>query len=128
MPYLIKSNALTFDDVLLVPQYSEIASRKDVDLTTTLLGIKFPTPICSANMDTVTEVDMAKKMWELGGLGFLHRYAAPEKILEWLKSIHESKAIAIPSIGVKPEDFANALAYADEGVPAINIDIAHGDS
>jgi IMP dehydrogenase len=128
MPNLIKSNALTFDDVLLVPQYSDIASRKEVDLTTTMLGIKFPTPICSANMDTVTEVEMAKKMWDLGGVGFLHRYAPPEKILEWLKYIHESKAIAIPSIGVKPEDFAYAMAYADEGVLAINIDIAHGDS
>ncbi len=128
MPILIKSNALTFDDVLLVPQYSDIASRKEVDLTTTLLGTKFPTPICSANMDTVTEVEMAKKMWDLGGLGFLHRYAPHDKVLEWLKSIHESKAVAIPSIGIKPEDFNYAMAYADEGVLAINIDIAHGDS
>ncbi len=128
MPILIKSNALTFDDVLLVPQYSEIASRKQVDLTTTILGAKFPTPICSANMDTVTEVAMAKKMWSLGGLGFLHRYASHEAVLEWLKQIHEDRCIAIPSIGVKSEDFANALAYADEGVLAVNIDIAHGDS
>jgi IMP dehydrogenase len=122
------SNALTFDDVLLVPRYSDIASRKDVDLTTTLFGTKFPTPICSANMDTVTEVDMAKKMWDLGGLGILHRYAPHHKVLEWLKDIHDSKTIAIPSIGVKPEDFNHALAYADEGVLAVNIDIAHGDS
>lgn len=128
MPNLIKSNALTFDDVLLVPQYSEIASRKDVDLTTTILGTTFPIPICSANMDTVTEVNMAKKMWELGGLGFLHRYASPEQVIKWLKEIHDSKAIAIPSIGIKEEDFANALTYADEGILAINIDIAHGDS
>lgn len=128
MANLIKSNALTFDDVLLVPQYSEIASRKDVDLTTTILGTKFPTPICSANMDTVTEVAMATKMWELGGLGFLHRYASHEDVLKWIKQIHDMKAIAIPSIGIKPEDFEHALAYADEGVLAINIDIAHGDS
>jgi len=128
MPNLIKSNALTFDDVLLGPQYSEIASRKEVDLTTAILGTQFSTPICSANMDTVTEVDMAKKMWDLGGLGFLHRYAPHYKVLEWLKKIHEDKAIAIPSIGIKPEDFNYAMAYADEGVLAVNIDIAHGDS
>lgn len=128
MPNLIKSNALTFDDVLLVPQYSEIASRKNVNISTTLLGTTFPIPICSANMDTVTEVNMAKKMWELGGLGFLHRYASPEQVIKWLKEIHDSKAIAIPSIGIKEEDFANALTYADEGILAVNIDIAHGDS
>jgi len=128
MPILIKNNALTFDDVLLVPQHSEIASRKDVDLTTTLFNIKFPTPICSANMDTVTEVEMAKMMWNLGGLGFLHRYASHEVILEWLKQIREARSIAIPSIGIKAEDFIHSLIYMEAGVQAINIDIAHGDS
>lgn len=128
MPHLIKENALTFDDVLLVPQYSDIASRKEVDLTTTMLGVKFLLPICSANMDTVTEVAMAKKMWELGGLGFLHRYATYAQVLEWITNIHDSQSIAIPSIGIKDEDFGRALTYADEGVLAVNIDIAHGDS
>jgi IMP dehydrogenase len=128
MPILMKENALTFDDVLLVPQYSDIASRKDVDTTSTLWGVQLRSPICSANMDTVTEVEMAKKMWDLGGIGILHRYASHEKVLEWLKEIHESQCIAIPSVGVKPEDFRYALAYTDDGVVAVNIDIAHGDS
>lgn len=128
MPNLIKSNALTFDDVLLVPQFSDIASRKEVDISTTLFGAKFPVPLCSANMDTVTEVAMANKLFELGGLGFLHRYADHATVLEWIKNIRDSKSIAIPSIGIKPEDFNHAMAYADEGVLAINIDIAHGDS
>ena len=128
MANLIKSNALTFDDVLLVPQYSDIASRKDVDISTTLFGAKWPTPICSANMDTVTEIAMANEMYRLGGLGFLHRYAPPETISEWLQKIHEGEATAIPSIGVKDEDFGWALKYAEYGVLAVNIDIAHGDS
>ena len=128
MPNLIKSNALTFDDVLLVPQYSEIASRKDVDISTTMWGAKFPIPICSANMDTVTEVNMAKEMFRLGGIGFLHRYATPESMLKWLHDIHEAQSIAIPSIGIKDADYALALQFADEGVLAVNIDIAHGDS
>ena len=128
MPNLIKSNALTFDDVLLVPQYSEIASRKDVDISTTLFGAKFPIPICSANMDTVTEVTMAEEMFRLGGLGFLHRYAQGATVLEWLNKIHEARSIAIPSIGIKEEDFEWAMVYANQGVLAVNIDIAHGDS
>lgn len=128
MPILIKSDALTFDDVLLVPQFSDIASRKEVDLSTGLFGVPFSVPICSANMDTVTEVEMAKKMFQLGGLGFLHRYAPHETVLDWVKEIHQDKGIAIPSIGVKPEDFGYAVAYAAEGAIAVNIDIAHGDS
>lgn len=128
MPNLIKSNALTFDDVLLVPQYSDIASRKDVDIGTQLFGVPFPTPICSANMDTVTEVTMANKMFDLGGLGFLHRYAEHPAILEWVKEVHVGKRICIPSIGIKPDDFDFAMKYAEEGVVAVNIDIAHGDS
>jgi len=128
MPNLIKNNALTFDDVLLVPQYSDIASRSEVDISTSLFGIPFPTPICSANMDTVTEVAMANEIFRLGGLGMLHRYAPHEKVMQWLKEIHEAKNIAIPSIGIKPEDFNYALAYVDEGAVAVNIDIAHGDS
>jgi IMP dehydrogenase len=128
MPILIKSNALTFDDVLLVPQYSEIASRKEVDLSTNLLGMKLTTPICSANMDTVTEVAMANTVFDLGGIGFLHRYAPHESVLKWIKEIHNSKRVVIPSIGVKPEDFDYAMAYANEGVLGINVDVAHGDS
>ncbi len=128
MPNLIKSNALTFDDVLLVPQYSDIASRKEVDLSTTLFGVPFSTPICSANMDTVTESTMALEMFRLGGLGILHRYATTETVLKWIKEIHDASGLAIPSIGVKPEDFEAALLYRDQGVQVINVDIAHGDS
>jgi IMP dehydrogenase len=128
MPNLIKSNALTFDDVLLVPRFSDIASRKQVDISTSLFGVPFPVPICSANMDTVTEAAMANKMFELGGLGILHRYATHETVLQWIKEVHDAKSLAIPSIGIKPEDFDNAMKYAEEGVLAINVDIAHGDS
>lgn len=128
MANLINSNALTFDDILLVPQHSDIASRKDVDISTELFGAKFPVPLCSANMDTVTGEAMAATMYQLGGLGFLHRYTDHETILKWVQEIHQHKGIAIPSIGIKEEDFRAAMQYADEGVLAVNIDIAHGDS
>jgi IMP dehydrogenase len=128
MPNLINSNALTFDDVLLVPQYSDISSRKKVDISTDLLGALFSIPICSANMDTITEATMAIEMYKLGGLGFLHRYAGHEAILQWLREIETADAIAIPSIGIKSEDFEYALKYAEYGSLAVNVDIAHGDS
>lgn len=128
MPNLINSNALTFDDVLLVPQFSDIASRKDVDISTELFGRKFYIPICSANMDTVTEAAMASTMYQLGGIGFLHRYTNPLIILGWMQEIHKHGGVAIPSIGIKEEDYITALEYSRAGALAINIDIAHGDS
>lgn len=128
MANLINSNALTFDDVLLVPQYSEIASRKEVDLSTDLFGKTFALPICSANMDTVTGLTMAAMMSDLGGAGFLHRYTTPQEVAIWVLKLVQCQRIAIPSIGIKDEDFTNALEYMKTGATAINIDIAHGDS
>lgn len=129
MPILINSNALTFDDILLVPQFSEVASRKDVDVSTELLGVKFDIPIVSANMDTVTGPRMANRMDRLGGLGILHRYAEPSEILEWVKDLSSLQLKAVvPSIGIHEEDFALAMDYIKAGATAICVDIAHGHS
>ena len=51
--------AVTYDDMLLVPQYSDIKSRKEVDIGSTLKGVEYQLPIMSSPMDTVTESDMA---------------------------------------------------------------------
>ncbi|HFC30826.1 MAG TPA: CBS domain-containing protein, partial [Oceanospirillales bacterium] len=69
----IISDALTFDDVLLVPAYSNILP-KDVDLSTQLTEkIKLNIPLISAAMDTVTEARMAIAMAQLGGIGVIHK-------------------------------------------------------
>jgi IMP dehydrogenase len=66
---------LTFDDVLLVPRHSRVLSRSDVRTATTLVsGISLAIPIISANMDTVTEAQMAIAMARAGGLGVIHRF------------------------------------------------------
>ena len=66
---------LTFNDVLLIPQYSEIVSRKNLDISTRLTNkIKLKIPIISSNMDTVTEDKMAIAMASAGGLGIIHRF------------------------------------------------------
>ena len=69
----LKTNALTFDDVLLIPQHSQVESRKDVNISQSLdSNIKLDIPIISSPMDTITEtdefIDEVNKMLNLVGL------------------------------------------------------------
>ncbi len=69
----ILEEALTFDDVLLVPAYSEVLPR-DVDLSTQLTKrIRLNLPVMSAAMDTVTEARLAIAIAQEGGIGIVHK-------------------------------------------------------
>jgi IMP dehydrogenase len=128
MSRIRKEIGLSFNDVLLVPQYSNIKSRKDVDLSTYIGPLKLKIPIISANMDTITGPEMAIKMGKLGGLGILHRYADSDTVLGWIKEIKQENVYAVPSIGIKEHDKNIAMKYMEAGANAICIDIAHGHS
>ena len=79
---------LTFNDVLLIPQYSEIVSRKNLDISTRLTNkIKLKIPIISSNMDTVTEDKMAIAMASAGGLGIIHRFLSVEDQVNMVKKV-----------------------------------------
>ena len=65
---------LTYNDVLLVPQYSDIKSRKEVSLSSQLGDIELELPIIASPMDTVSETEMAIAMASSGGLAIIHRY------------------------------------------------------
>src|SRR3954447_6416292 len=72
--------ALTYDDVLLVPCRSSVASRRDVDTCTRLTReLRLNIPIVAANMDTVTEARMARAMAREGGIGVVHRFMPIEQ-------------------------------------------------
>jgi IMP dehydrogenase len=72
--------ALTYDDVLLVPRRSSIASRRDVDTTSRLTRkLSLGVPIVSANMDTVTDARLAVALAHEGGIGIIHRFMSIEE-------------------------------------------------
>src|ERR1700730_15544959 len=72
--------ALTYEDVLLVPCRSAVASRRDVDTSTRLTrDLRLNIPVVSANMDTVTEARMARAMGREGGIGIIHRFMPIEQ-------------------------------------------------
>ncbi len=107
--------ALTFDDVLLVPQYSDIKSRKDVDISTKLTEtITLNIPIIASNMDTVCESDMAIKMAQLGGIGIIHRFLDIEEQASEVSKVkaHHDATITNPYwvyIGTPTDEAVNEM-------------------
>ena len=83
----IIGEGITFDDVLLVPQYSEVTPNM-IDLTTNLTkNIKLNIPLMSAGMDTVTEHRMAIAMARQGGIGIIHKNMSVEQQIGDIKII-----------------------------------------
>ncbi|HZS94742.1 MAG TPA: IMP dehydrogenase, partial [Chloroflexota bacterium] len=87
---------LTYEDVLLVPRYSDIRSRKDVDTSARLTRrLRLNVPIVSANMDTVTEADMAIAMARHGGIGIVHRFNSVEQQVSQVRQVKRSESFVI---------------------------------
>jgi IMP dehydrogenase len=119
------TDGLTFDDVLLAPKGSSIYSRKNVDLTANLFKDNFlACPIISANMDTVTEGEMAFTMHSLGGLGIIHRFLEPQLQKQEVMNQNGHRILAI---GVKPSDI-ELVRDARSRIDGVLIDVAHGHS
>jgi len=122
----IRKRALTFEDVLLVPQYSEVLP-KEVSLETKLTrNISLKIPMVSAAMDTVTEYRAAIAMARLGGIGIIHKNMDIETQCKQVKKVKKSESgIIIDPIYVYPDaTLADAEELMNEfkisGVPVIN--------
>ena len=124
----IIGKGFSFDDVLIVPKYNKILSRRDVILKTHITrNYSIDMPLIAANMDTICESKMAIAIGKLGGLGVIHRFMTIEEQANQIKEVREQGLIAAAAIGVK--DVAQrSEALVNSGVNILVIDIAHGHS
>lgn len=144
MAKILEKDALTFDDVLLVPQYSEITPDM-ADVSTKLTNtFKMNVPFLSAAMDTVSEHKLVTALALAGGLGVIHKnmsIADQVKEVEMVKNYEfdneENKRVLIDkkgrlcvgaAIGVTVDMMDRVHALMDAGVDVFVLDSAHGDS
>lgn len=123
--------ALAYDDILMVPQYSDIESRKEVNIGNWLdesRGLWFDLPIISAPMDTVCEDQMAITLGKMGGLGIVHRYNTIQRQCEIADIINEEIGSKFGcAIGITGDYLERAEALVEGGVKILCLDVAHGD-
>ena len=108
---------LTFDDVLLVPKFSDISSRSQTNLSTKLSrNISLNVPLISANMDTVTEAPMAVVMAREGGIGIIHRFLTIEEEVNQVLKVKRSGSVIIENpYTIQPEQtIQNAFNLMNE--------------
>lgn len=119
--------ALTFDDVLVVPGYSEVLPD-NVDTTTSIGGIELRVPLMSAAMDTVTEAPLAVSMAREGGIGVLHRNLSPAEQAKQVDLVKRAQAGMISNpVSLGPEaslhDAEDVMAtHKISGVPICEAD------
>lgn len=118
------AEAITYDDVLLVPSYNHWESRRVVDISMMDKSekLKLDLPIMTSNMDTITEGEMANYIGDKGGVGVLHRFMNIDD------NVAMFKACTFPtfvSIGCSKDDLVRANALKDAGADLFCIDVAH---
>jgi len=135
---VIMQRTVCFDDVLLVPQYSEIESRSSVDLSVPGFDTAFAKlvdthpflrcPIVGSPMDTVVNSESAKILDEFGGFGVLHRYCSIDEALQEYYKVVSSKhdANVMVAIGATGDYLERATELYKAGCRSFCIDVAHG--
>ena len=116
--------AFTYDDILLVPSYNHYESRRSVDISMTCRRAKLhlDLPLMTANMDTITEAEMANFIGAKGGIGVLHRFMPIEDNVRMFK---QCAYPAFVSVGCTDKDLERAEALRDAGALHFCVDVAH---
>ena len=125
----VKSKALTFDDVLLLPRYSDFLPSEAVTETYLTKNISLKTPLISAAMDTVTESEMAIALAREGGIGVLHKNMTIEEQAENVRSVKRSESgmildpVTLPLTALVSDANTNMEKYKIGGIPIVGSNV-----
>lgn len=127
--------ALTYDDIQLIPNFSDVQTRQDIKLTTSVSrNWSIDIPIVGSCMDTVTEYEMAATLMEMGGVGCIHRFMSIEEQVKQVKKLVAfrdgdltlSHLPIMAAVGVVGDYLDRAAALEEAGCNIILVDVAHG--
>ena len=121
--------AYTFDDIQIIPKYSEVDSRGKCNLVTNFTKqYKLGTPLVASPMDTVTEYNMAITIASHGGVGVVHRFMSIEKQANQVRKIKEQEKLVSAAIGATADYKERAQELVNAGAIVLLIDVAHGNT
>jgi IMP dehydrogenase len=130
-------HALTYDDIQLIPKFSDVGTRQSVNLTTQVSkNYNIQIPIVASCMDTVCESEMAITMMKAGGVGCIHRFMSIEdqarevsKVARFRETLEKIEGIDRPimaAVGATGDYLNRAIELCKAGCDIILIDVAHG--
>tara|TARA_B100001093_G_scaffold263470_1_gene251860 strand:+ start:5304 stop:6383 length:1080 start_codon:yes stop_codon:yes gene_type:complete len=122
------NEALTFDDILLLPRYSNILPSETSIESNLSKKIKLKVPFLSSAMDTVTESKMAIAMAKSGGIGIIHRNLSIKKQSKEVYKVKKLNLLVGAAMGTSKDDLKRAKTLIDSGIDLLVIDTAHGHS
>ncbi|MDE2311922.1 MAG: IMP dehydrogenase [Patescibacteria group bacterium] len=120
--------ALTFDDVLLLPNYSQVLPTEVGTEARFSKRVSLKIPLCSSAMDTVTESALAIKLAELGGIGVIHKNLPAERQAAEVAKVKAAKHVVAAAVGASGDFLQRVEQLVKAGADAIVVDTAHGHS
>ena len=139
-----KHKTFTFDDVQIIPKYSDVSSRKVCSTVTSFTKKRYiDIPLIASPMKSICEFEMAYTMWSLGGVGIVHRFNSIDEQADIVNSLYKritsqisefddrvehrfTNPVIAAAIGSKQKDIFRAKALLQAGANVLLIDIAHG--
>ena len=124
------TKTIAYDDVLLVPQYSDIESRKEINIEANMgNNLSLRLPVISSPMDTISELDMSLAMDYAGGCAVVHRYNTIQEQMEIVRQFKERSGphgIIGAAVGVSDDYMNRAAVLRAMGIDFLCVDVAHG--